>query len=62
MIVCVCARVSDRDIRQALAAGNHTVKAVCQATGACNQCKTCAASIRVECDAFRTQPDDAPAA
>lgn len=41
MIVCLCHRVSDRDIRTAVAQGAQDFEAVQQATGAATQCGCC---------------------
>lgn len=41
MIVCHCARVTDRDIRAAIDAGATSMKAVIHATGAGRCCAPC---------------------
>jgi bacterioferritin-associated ferredoxin len=45
MIVCHCAVVTDRDVREALNAGAATVRDVCRATGAARRCRGCLSSI-----------------
>lgn len=65
MIVCLCHRVSDRDIRRAVANGIHNFEVlqdetqVASACGACHDCardefdaarRACAASHGVVCD------------
>lgn len=42
MYVCVCNKVSDRDIRQAIEDGAHSMKALQKATGAGTNCGSCA--------------------
>lgn len=46
MIVCHCARVTDRDIRAAIEQGAHTVSAVVKSTGAGRCCAPCRDEIR----------------
>ncbi|GAP38028.1 (2Fe-2S)-binding protein [Piscinibacter sakaiensis] len=42
MIVCVCARVSDRQIRQAAAAGAHSLECLQFELGVATRCGNCA--------------------
>lgn len=46
MIVCHCARVTDRDIRTAIERGATTVSAVVKTTGAGRCCEPCRDEIR----------------
>lgn len=41
MIVCHCARVTDRDIRNAIESGANTLPAIVRATGAGRCCAPC---------------------
>lgn len=45
MIVCLCSRVSDRDIEAAIRLGAATVDAITMATGACAGCQACRGCI-----------------
>ena len=52
MIVCVCRRVSDRQIRQAAAAGAHSLECLQFELGVATQCGRCAdCASQVLCDA-----------
>ena len=52
MIVCVCRRVSDRQIRQAAADGAHSLECLQMDLGVATQCGRCAdCASRVLCDA-----------
>ena len=46
MIVCLCERVSDRDIRAAVQRGCQTVGDVARVTGAARQCGACACDLK----------------
>lgn len=46
MIVCHCGVVSDRDVTAAVHDGARTLTAVCQATGAGQNCGGCVFSVR----------------
>ncbi len=48
MIVCVCNRVSERDIAQAVRAGHHQFDAMCAETrvaSCCGRCRDCARDV-----------------
>lgn len=60
MIICHCARVTDRDIRAAIEQGASTVGAVVKTTGAGRCCAPCRDEIRVML--ATTQPQSACAA
>lgn len=48
MIVCVCNRVSERDIEQAVRAGSHHFDALCDDTrvaSCCGRCHDCAREV-----------------
>ena len=48
MIVCVCNRVSERDIEHAVRAGNHHFDAMCDDTrvaSCCGRCHDCARAV-----------------
>jgi bacterioferritin-associated ferredoxin len=52
MIVCVCRRVSDRQIRQAAADGAHSLECLQFDLGVATQCGRCAdCATQVLCDA-----------
>ena len=52
MIVCVCRRVSDRQIRHAVAAGAHSLECLKTELGVATQCGRCAdCASRVLCEA-----------
>ena len=52
MIVCVCRRVSDRQIREAVADGAHSLQCLQIDLGVATQCGRCAdCASRVLCDA-----------
>ena len=52
MIVCVCRRVSDRQIRQAVAEGAHSLECLQMDLGVATQCGRCAdCASRVLCAA-----------
>ena len=52
MIVCVCRKVSDRQIRQAAADGAHSLECLQVDLGVATQCGRCAdCASRVLCDA-----------
>jgi len=52
MIVCVCRRVSDHQIRQAAAEGAHSLECLQIDLGVATQCGRCAeCATRVLCDA-----------
>jgi bacterioferritin-associated ferredoxin len=52
MIVCVCRRVSDRQIREAVADGAHSLECLQMDLGVATQCGRCAdCASRVLCDA-----------
>ena len=52
MIVCVCLRVSDRQIRQAAADGAHSLECLQLELGVATQCGRCAdCASRVLCEA-----------
>lgn len=52
MIVCVCAKVSDRQIRQAAASGAHSLECLQFELGVAVQCGRCSdCASRVLCDA-----------
>ena len=52
MIVCVCRRVSDRQIREAAAAGAHSLECLRFELGVATQCGRCAdCASQVLCDA-----------
>jgi len=54
MIVCVCRRVSDQQIRQAAADGAHSLECLQFDLGVATQCGRCAdCASRVLCDARR---------
>ena len=56
MIVCVCARVSDRQIRQAACEGAHSLECLQAGLGVatcCGRCADCASGILAEA---RAQP------
>ncbi|HWH81229.1 MAG TPA: (2Fe-2S)-binding protein [Burkholderiaceae bacterium] len=54
MIVCVCRRVSDHQIRQAAADGAHSLECLQFDLGVATQCGRCAdCASRVLCDARR---------
>ncbi len=55
MIVCVCRRVSDHQIRQAAADGAHSLECLQLDLGVATQCGRCAdCASRVLCDARAT--------
>ena len=55
MIVCVCRKVSDRQIRQAAAAGAHSLECLKTELGVATQCGRCAdCASRVLCEARNT--------
>ena len=55
MIVCVCRRVSDRQIRQAAADGAHSLECLQIYLGVATQCGRCAdCASRVLCEARGT--------
>ncbi len=64
MIVCHCARVTDRDIRNAIDDGASTLSAVVKATGAGRCCEPCRVEIRglLGSSAAGDHHADAPAA
>jgi bacterioferritin-associated ferredoxin len=52
MIVCVCRRVSDRQIQEAVADGAHSLECLQMDLGVATQCGRCAdCASRVLCDA-----------
>jgi bacterioferritin-associated ferredoxin len=52
MIVCVCRRVSDRQIREAVADGAHSLECLQMDLGVATQCGRCTdCASRVLCDA-----------
>jgi bacterioferritin-associated ferredoxin len=52
MIVCVCRRVSDQQIREAVAGGAHSLECLQFDLGVATQCGRCAdCASRVLCDA-----------
>ena len=52
MIVCVCRRISDRQIRQAVAEGAHSLECLQIDLGVATQCGRCAdCASRVLCEA-----------
>jgi bacterioferritin-associated ferredoxin len=54
MIVCVCRRISDHQIRQAAADGAHSLECLQFDLGVATQCGRCAdCASRVLCDARR---------
>ncbi len=56
MIVCVCRRVSDQQIRQAAADGAHSLECLQFDLGVATQCGRCAdCASRVLCDAKEAQ-------
>ncbi len=56
MIVCVCRRVSDHQIRQAAANGAHSLECLQFDLGVATQCGRCAdCASRVLCDAREAQ-------
>ena len=58
MIVCVCRRVSDHQIRQAVADGAHSLECLQFDLGVATQCGRCAdCASRVLCDARTTGGD-----
>lgn len=46
MIVCVCKRVSERQLTEAIADGASTVKALSRQTGCGTQCGRCIPTVR----------------
>jgi bacterioferritin-associated ferredoxin len=57
MIVCVCRRVSDSQIRQAAADGAHSLECLQFDLGVATQCGRCAdCASRVLCDARAAAP------
>ena len=46
MIVCVCKRVSERELEAAMAEGASTVKALSRKTGCGTQCGRCVPTVR----------------
>jgi len=57
MIVCVCRRVSDSQIRQAVADGAHSLECLQIDLGVATQCGRCAdCASRVLCDARNGAP------
>jgi bacterioferritin-associated ferredoxin len=55
MIVCVCRRISDQQIRQAAADGAHSLECLQFDLGVATQCGRCAdCASRVLCDARST--------
>ena len=50
MYVCVCNKVTDRDIHQAVEGGAHSMKAILNATGAGSNCGSCASMIKTILD------------
>jgi bacterioferritin-associated ferredoxin len=57
MIVCVCRRVSDSQIRQAVAEGAHSLECLQFDLGVATQCGRCAdCASRVLCDARSAAP------
>jgi bacterioferritin-associated ferredoxin len=57
MIVCVCRRVSDHQIRQAAADGAHSLECLQFDLGVATQCGRCAdCASRVLCDARSAGP------
>ena len=46
MIVCHCAVVTDRDVRDAWTAGARSLGQACRATGAGTDCGTCVFSLK----------------
>jgi bacterioferritin-associated ferredoxin len=54
MIVCVCRRISDHQIRQAAAEGAHSLECLQFDLGVATQCGRCAdCASKVLCDALR---------
>jgi bacterioferritin-associated ferredoxin len=51
MYVCLCNGVTDRDIRETLAAGAETVEEVMLCTGAGTRCGSCIATVAAMVDA-----------
>ncbi|HEV7914320.1 MAG TPA: (2Fe-2S)-binding protein [Albitalea sp.] len=57
MIVCVCRRISDHQIRQAAADGAHSLECLQFDLGVATQCGRCAdCASKVLCDARATLP------
>lgn len=57
MIVCVCRKVSDRQIRQAVAEGANSLECLKTELGVATQCGRCAdCAQRVLCEARATGP------
>jgi bacterioferritin-associated ferredoxin len=52
MIICVCHRVSDRDIRQAISNGADSVEALGEQLGACTGCGCCRESCEELLETF----------
>lgn len=46
MVVCHCARVSDRRIAKALRKGHSSMRSVCQETGVGQACGGCVSSVK----------------
>lgn len=46
MIVCVCKRISERELEAAIAEGASTVKALSRKTGCGTQCGRCVPTVR----------------
>lgn len=55
MYVCICRQVTDRQIREAAAAGCNSVKALGQQTGLGTQCGRCACMARELLREFRSE-------
>ncbi|MDP9046348.1 MAG: (2Fe-2S)-binding protein [Pseudomonadota bacterium] len=61
MIVCVCRRISDRQIRQAAAQGAHSLECLQLDLGVATQCGRCAdCATRVLCEARAARGEPAP--
>ena len=61
MIVCVCRRVTDHQIRQAVAEGARTLECLQFELGVATQCGRCAdCALRLVHDAAAHRPDAAP--
>ena len=57
MIVCVCRRISDRQIRQAVAEGAHSLECLQIDLGVATQCGRCAdCASRILCEARGAHP------
>lgn len=46
MIVCLCRRVSDKDLRRAMNNGARTLDELTHETGACAHCRCCESCIQ----------------